>query len=59
MLLNPASSGGHFEYVPALRSQDDECYDEVKKSEHPYNLSFIHNREMQDLFSKIGILRKS
>jgi hypothetical protein len=31
MLLNPASSGGHFEYVPALRSQDDECYDEVKK----------------------------
>jgi hypothetical protein len=31
MLLNPASIGGHFEYVPALRSQDDECYDEVKK----------------------------
>ncbi len=31
MLLNPASSGGHFEYVPALRSQHDECYDEVKK----------------------------
>jgi len=31
MLLNPASSGGHFEYVPALRSQDDECYDDVKK----------------------------
>jgi hypothetical protein len=31
MLLNPATSGGHFEYVPALRSQDDECYDEVKK----------------------------
>jgi len=31
MLLNRASSGGHFEYVPALRSQDDECYDEVKK----------------------------
>jgi hypothetical protein len=31
MLLNPASSGGHFEYVPSLRSQDDECYDAVKK----------------------------
>ncbi len=31
MLLKPASSGGYFEYVPALRSQNDECYDEVKK----------------------------
>ncbi|MFA9418956.1 MAG: uracil-DNA glycosylase [Gammaproteobacteria bacterium] len=25
-------------------------------SEHPYNLSFIHNREMQGLFREIGIL---
>jgi len=31
MLLKPASSGGYFEYVPALRSQNDECYDAVKK----------------------------
>jgi hypothetical protein len=31
MLLKPANSGGCFEYVPALRSQNDECYDEVKK----------------------------
>jgi len=31
MLLKPARSGGQFEYVPALRSQNDECYDEVKK----------------------------
>ncbi len=31
MLLKSASSGGYFEYVPALRSQNDECYDEVKK----------------------------
>jgi hypothetical protein len=31
MLLKPANSGGYFEYVPALRSQNDECYDEVKK----------------------------
>ena len=31
MLLKPASSGGYFEYVPALRSQNDEKYDEVKK----------------------------
>jgi hypothetical protein len=31
MLLKPAQSGGHFEYVPDLRSQQDECYDEVKK----------------------------
>ncbi len=31
MLLKPASSGGYFEYVPGLRSQNDECYDEVKK----------------------------
>jgi len=31
MLLKPASIGGYFEYVPALRSQNDECYDEVKK----------------------------
>ncbi len=30
MLLQPASSGGIFEYVPALRSAEDECYDEVK-----------------------------
>jgi len=31
MLLKPASSGGYFEYVPALRSQNDEKYDEVNK----------------------------
>jgi hypothetical protein len=31
MLLKPASSGGYFEYVPGLRTQNDECYDEVKK----------------------------
>jgi hypothetical protein len=29
MLLQPAQSGGHFEYVPGLRSATDECYDEV------------------------------
>ncbi len=31
MLLQPADSGGHFEYVPGLRSTEDECYDEVDK----------------------------
>jgi len=31
MLLKPASSGGYFEYVPGLRTQNDECYEEVKK----------------------------
>jgi hypothetical protein len=31
MLLQPAQSGGHFEYIPALRSATDECYDEVKR----------------------------
>ena len=31
MLLQPASSGGIFEYVPGLRSAEDECYDEVGK----------------------------
>ncbi len=31
MLLQPAESGGHFEYVPDLRSAQDECYDEVKQ----------------------------
>lgn len=31
MLLQPASSGGIFEYVPGLRSAQDECYDEVRK----------------------------
>jgi len=31
MLLKPARSGGHFEYVSGLRRQDDECYDDVKK----------------------------
>jgi hypothetical protein len=31
MLLQPASSGGHFEYVPGLRSAQDECYDDVKR----------------------------
>jgi len=28
-------------------------------SEHPYNLSFIHNREMQGLFREIGVLNKN
>ena len=31
MLLQPASSGGIFEYIPGLRSADDERYDEVGK----------------------------
>jgi hypothetical protein len=31
MLLKPAQSGGYFEYVPGLRCQNDECYDDVKK----------------------------
>ncbi|MEP1552012.1 hypothetical protein, partial [Paraglaciecola sp.] len=31
MLLKPAAKGGHFEYVPGLRTPNDECYDEVKK----------------------------
>jgi hypothetical protein len=31
MLLQPASSGAHFEYVPGLRSADDECYDAVRQ----------------------------
>jgi hypothetical protein len=30
MLLKSAQSGGEFEYVPGLRTQDDECYDCVK-----------------------------
>jgi hypothetical protein len=30
MLLQPAQSGGIFEYVPSLRSAEDECYTEVK-----------------------------
>ncbi len=29
MLLQAAASGGIFEYIPELRSCDDECYDEV------------------------------
>jgi hypothetical protein len=31
LLLKPATSGGHFEYVPTLRTPQDECYDDVKK----------------------------
>ena len=31
MLLQAAQSGGIFEYVPGLRSAQDECYAEVKK----------------------------
>ena len=31
LLLKPAESGGYFEYVPNLRNQQDECYDEVKQ----------------------------
>ncbi|MDH3636119.1 MAG: hypothetical protein OES20_15575 [Gammaproteobacteria bacterium] len=31
MLLQAADSGGHFEYVPGLRTAQDECYDEVKQ----------------------------
>ena len=31
MLLQPASSGGIFEYVPGLRNAEDECYDDVKR----------------------------
>ncbi len=30
-LLNRAESGGHFEYVPNLRTKHDECFDEVRK----------------------------
>nr|HIL75663.1 hypothetical protein [Rhodospirillales bacterium] len=30
-LLQGAQSGGHFEYVPDLRTRSDECFDEVKK----------------------------
>ena len=29
MLLRPAQSGGHFEYVPNLRTTSDECYEQV------------------------------
>ena len=32
MLLRPATSGGIFEYIPGLRSADDECYDEVARA---------------------------
>ena len=31
MLLQPASSGAHFEYVPELRNAQDECYEDVRK----------------------------
>ena len=31
MLLQPASSGAHFEYVPDLRNAQDECYDDVSQ----------------------------
>jgi len=31
MLLQPASSGAHFEYVPDLRNAQDECFDDVKQ----------------------------
>ena len=31
MLLQAAETGGHFEYVPNLRSAQDECYDAVKQ----------------------------
>ena len=30
-LLQGAESGGHFEYIPDLRTRNDECFDEVKK----------------------------
>ncbi|HUV22730.1 MAG TPA: hypothetical protein VMZ32_13120 [Gammaproteobacteria bacterium] len=31
MLLQPASSGAHFEYIPDLRNAQDECFDDVKQ----------------------------
>lgn len=31
MLLKPAASGGHFEYVPNLRSAEDENYEAVRR----------------------------
>jgi hypothetical protein len=31
MLLRAAERGGHFEYAPALRDPNDECYDDVKE----------------------------
>jgi hypothetical protein len=31
MLLQPASSGAHFEYVPELRNAQDECYENVRR----------------------------
>ena len=41
-LLQAAESGGKFEYVPNLRSPDNECIEEVKKV-----LSGNHNRVKQ------------
>ncbi len=31
LMLRPAESGGHFEYVPAVRSEGSEGYDEVER----------------------------
>lgn len=31
MLLQPAESGGHFEYIPQLRNTKDECYGDVRQ----------------------------
>ena len=53
-MYQKADKGGDFEYVPALRTKQDECYDEVKKvlrgdrsrikiqSGEPGTLAFFH-----------------
>lgn len=54
VMYQKAEKGGEFEYVPALRTKQDECYDEVKKvlhgdrsrikiqSSEPGTLAFFH-----------------
>lgn len=56
VMYQPAEQGGLFEYVPALRAETDECYDEVQKvlegdrsrikllSSAPGTLAFFHGR---------------
>ncbi|MFC4298389.1 hypothetical protein ACFO0J_10095 [Castellaniella hirudinis] len=66
VMYEPAEQGGLFEYVPALRTETDECYAEVQKvlegdpsrvkllSSAPGTLAFFHGRHAMHRVTPVG-----
>lgn len=51
--IQAAESGGFFEYVPALRSADDECFDDVKKVLMGERSRVVKSRSKPGVFTMI------